>query len=51
LAPAMDIKETGSGLGLAICRSIISLHGGHIWADAAPDSTGLRVIFTIPAAV
>jgi signal transduction histidine kinase len=51
LAPAMDINETGSGLGLAICRSIISLHGGHIWADAAPDSTGLRVIFTIPAAL
>ena len=50
LAVEVDAKETGSGLGLAICRSIISLHGGRIWADSAPDSTGLRVIFTIPAA-
>ena len=49
LESAGDLKETGSGLGLAICRSIISLHGGDIWADAAPDS-GLRVVFTIPAA-
>jgi len=50
LDPAVDVKETGSGLGLAICRSIIALHGGRIWADAAPDSPGLRVIFTLPAA-
>jgi heavy metal sensor kinase len=49
LTPAADGEENGSGLGLAICRSIISLHGGQIWSDAAPGSTGLRVIFTIPA--
>jgi len=35
-------------LGLSICRSIVNLHGGKIWAEAAPDSTGLRVVFTIP---
>ena len=40
--------EMGSGLGLAICRSIINLHGGNMWAEAAPESTGLRVVFTIP---
>jgi two-component system heavy metal sensor histidine kinase CusS len=43
------LEDNGSGLGLAICRSIISLHGGRIWADASPDSAGLRVVFTIPA--
>ncbi len=43
-----NIEDNGSGLGLAICRSIVSLHGGQIWADASPESTGLRVIFTIP---
>ncbi|MDB6085259.1 MAG: cusS, partial [Gammaproteobacteria bacterium] len=48
VANALDI-DGGSGLGLAICRSIISLHGGCVWADAAPAS-GLRVTFTIPAA-
>jgi two-component system heavy metal sensor histidine kinase CusS len=51
LAPAPDAQESGSGLGLAICRSIIALHGGRIWADASPGSTGLCVVFTIPAVV
>ncbi|GAC1669792.1 MAG: ATP-binding protein [Steroidobacteraceae bacterium] len=41
-------EESGSGLGLAICRSIISLHRGKIWAQSAPASAGLRVVFTIP---
>ena len=50
LAGSIDSGENGSGLGLAICRSIISLHGGRIWADASPGSTGLRVVFTIPVA-
>ena len=50
LAGSIDSGDSGSGLGLAICRSIISLHGGHIWADASPGSTGLRVVFTIPVA-
>jgi signal transduction histidine kinase len=36
-------------LGLTICRSIISLHGGKIWAESAPDSSGLRVVFAMPA--
>lgn len=41
--------ERGSGLGLAICRSIIELHHGRIWADAAAGGQGLEVTFEIPA--
>lgn len=48
VASAPEVEESGSGLGLAICRSIILLHGGQIRADAVPQSTGLRVTFTIP---
>ena len=50
VAPLNAADDNGSGLGLAICRSIILLHGGQIWADAAPDSRGLRVTFKIPVA-
>jgi two-component system heavy metal sensor histidine kinase CusS len=49
LPPASAAADEGSGLGLAICRSIISLHGGTIWAEASPDSPGLQIIFDIPA--
>jgi heavy metal sensor kinase len=49
LPPASAAAEEGSGLGLAICRSIISLHGGTIWAEASPDCSGLQIIFDIPA--
>jgi heavy metal sensor kinase len=48
LQSGKESDETGSGLGLAICRSIVNLHGGKMWAEAAPDSTGLRVVFTVP---
>ena len=41
--------ERGSGLGLAICRSIIALHRGRIWAEAAAGERGLKVLFEIPA--
>lgn len=41
--------ERGSGLGLAICRSIIALHHGRIWAEAAANGPGLKVLFEVPA--
>ncbi len=49
LPPANAAADEGSGLGLAICRSIISLHGGTIWAEAPPDGSGLSMVFQIPA--
>src|SRR3954453_23020040 len=39
----------GSGLGLAICQSIVTAHGGRIWAEKNEPS-GTRVLFTIPLA-
>lgn len=42
-------EDKGSGLGLAICRSIVELHGGHIFAEAGPDGRGLSMVFEIPA--
>jgi len=40
----------GSGLGLAICQSIVTAHGGRIWAEKN-DPAGSRFQFTIPLAV
>ena len=37
----------GTGLGLAICRSIITLHDGHIWASSPPGQ-GATFHFTLP---
>jgi CheY-like chemotaxis protein len=39
----------GSGLGLAICQSIVTAHGGRIWAEKN-ERAGTRVLFTIPLA-
>ena len=37
----------GTGLGLAICRSIITQHGGKIWATSPPGE-GATFHFTLP---
>ena len=40
----------GNGLGLAICLSIVSAHGGRIWADArAGGGTRFTVSLPLPA--
>ena len=38
----------GAGLGLTISRSIVRLHGGDIWAEAARRLRGLAIIVEFP---
>jgi signal transduction histidine kinase len=40
-------KKQGLGLGLSIARSIVTGHGGAIWAETAPHG-GAAFFFTIP---
>jgi len=42
-------KPKGLGMGLAISRSIITAHGGRMWASANPDR-GLSVHIELPCA-
>jgi signal transduction histidine kinase len=46
--PFYTTKADGLGMGLAICRSIVTAHGGRIWAENHPDG-GAVVSFTLNA--
>jgi PAS domain S-box-containing protein len=46
--PFFTTKEIGMGLGLAVCRTIISAHGGKLWAVNNPK-LGATLQFTLPA--
>ncbi|MGB6997442.1 MAG: ATP-binding protein, partial [Pseudolabrys sp.] len=41
-------KNAGIGMGLSICRSIITAHGGRLWAEANRPR-GAVFQFTLPA--
>ncbi|MEV6597859.1 ATP-binding protein [Actinoplanes sp. NPDC051346] len=45
----LDTGRAGHGVGMATCQRIVERHGGHIWADAAPDC-GTTITFTLPGA-
>jgi two-component system sensor kinase FixL len=47
--PFYTSKRDGLGLGLSISRSIVEMHGGHIWAENN-EARGATIHFTLPAA-
>lgn len=47
--PFNSTKAQGMGLGLSICHSIISAHGGRIWAEPS-EFGGAAFHFTLPLA-
>jgi PAS domain S-box-containing protein len=47
--PFVTTKSHGLGLGLTVCRTIITAHGGRLWATNNSDR-GATFHFTLPAA-
>ncbi len=48
--PFVTTKETGMGLGLSICHTIVTAHGGRIWAEPS-DLGGTQFNLTLPLAL
>jgi len=47
--PFFTTKHTGLGLGLSVCRTIITAHGGKLWAVNNPER-GATFHFVLPVA-
>jgi C4-dicarboxylate-specific signal transduction histidine kinase len=45
--PFVSSKRSGMGVGLSICHTIVTAHGGRIWADSTSEGTVFH--FTLPA--
>ena len=45
--PFVSSKRSGMGVGLSICHTIVTAHGGRIWADSTPEGAAFH--FTLPA--